>query len=96
MSFKGTRQEGRTTGNKSNTRIKEAFANLVEANLHRLQCDIDELDSKDRLRFIIDLAAYTIPKMRSVDVSQEAQQDNFTPVQWQKLFGDNGTHKTEI
>jgi hypothetical protein len=88
MSFKGIRQEGRTTGNKSNTRIKESFAELVENNLDRLQSDLDQLESKDRLRFIIDLAAYCIPKMRSVETSNEITQESFNAIKWENLFCD--------
>jgi len=84
--FKGTQQKGRTSGNKSNTRIKESFAALVEANLDRLQYDLDQLESKDRLRFIIDLAAYVIPKMRSVETSNELTHENFTPINWKSFF----------
>jgi hypothetical protein len=86
MSFKGVRQEGRTTGNKSNTRIKESFAELVENNLDRLQSDLDQLESKDRLRFIIDLAAYVVPKMRSVETSNEITQESFNAIKWENLF----------
>jgi hypothetical protein len=88
MSFKGVRQEGRTTGNKSNTRIKESFAELVENNLDRLQSDLDQLESKDRLRFILDLASYTIPKMRSVETSNEITQESFNAIKWENLFCD--------
>jgi len=88
MSFKGIRQEGRTTGNKSNTRIKESFAELVENNLDRLQSDLDQLESKDRLRFIIDLAAYVVPKMRSVETSNEITQESFNAIKWENLFCD--------
>jgi hypothetical protein len=69
--FKGERQNGRSTPNKANAKVKEAFANLLENNLEGLQKDIDSLEAKDRLRFLIDLSAYVIPKLKAIEVTNE-------------------------
>ena len=69
--FKGERQNGRSTPNKANTKVKEAFASLLENNLEGLQKDINSLEAKDRLRFLIDLSAYVIPKLKAIEVTNE-------------------------
>ena len=62
--------KGRIRGSKNNATkdIKEAFKTLVENNLETLQEDLDTLDPKDRLRFILDLAGFVIPKMKATQI----------------------------
>lgn len=79
MDFKGTRQNGRSTPNKANTKIKEAFTDLIESNLDKLKTDLAGLEGKDRLRFIIDLAAYVLPKMKAIEVTTESE-NNVNPI----------------
>jgi hypothetical protein len=69
---KGGRKAG--TPNKANQQIKESFKLLIENNLNTLQNDLDSLAPKDRLRMIIDLSAYVIPKLKSIDAVVEAEQ----------------------
>jgi hypothetical protein len=78
---------GRTHGavGKSNTATKEAFGLLLENNLSKLQSDIDALDPKDRLKILLELASYMIPKLRSVESAIEVKQAvyptiNFTSI----------------
>lgn len=85
MAFKKNNKEGmgRVLGstNKSTTQIKEAFADLIDNNLHRLQTDLDGLEGKDRLRFIIDLAGFIIPKLKAIDIKEDdAVNSGFTPL----------------
>jgi hypothetical protein len=55
------------TPNKATTEIKEAFQMLLEDNLPTLQRDISSLEPKERVKFMLDLASFIIPKMKSVD-----------------------------
>jgi hypothetical protein len=69
----GTFAEGNTgrkagTPNKTTTEIKEAFQMLLEDNLPTLQRDISSLEPKERVKFMLDLASFIIPKMKSVDL----------------------------
>ena len=61
--------EGRPKGipNKTTTEIKEAFQMLLEDNLPTLQRDISSLAPKERVKFMLELASFIIPKMKSVD-----------------------------
>ena len=61
--------EGRPKGipNKTTTEIKEAFQMLLEDNLPTLQRDISSLEPKERVKFMLELASFIIPKMKSVD-----------------------------
>ncbi len=72
----GQKFGGRTAGtsNKTTAEIRETFATLLENNLDALQSDIDDLKPNERIKVLLDLATFIIPKMRSVEVSQQEQE----------------------
>lgn len=76
MFKKGNQLGGRTAGavGKVNSKTKEFFALLLENNLSKLQSDIDSLEPKDRLKILIDLAGFIVPKMKSVENNIEVKQ----------------------
>ena len=65
--------EGRPKGSvgKSNNKIREAFQMLLEDNLPTLKRDISSLEPKERVKFMLDLASFIIPKMKAIDVKSE-------------------------
>ena len=65
--------EGRPKGsvNKSSNEIREAFQMLLEDNLPTLKRDISSLEPKERVKFMLDLASFIIPKMKAIDVKSE-------------------------
>jgi hypothetical protein len=64
---------GRPKGSKNiaTDKIRKAFTELLEKNMDKLQEDLDALDSKDRLKSIMDLASYVLPKLRNVEMQLE-------------------------
>lgn len=70
--FKGTRQIGRTPGtqNKTTKEIRETFKNLLENNLEQVQNDLDSLEPKDRVLFLLKLTSFVIPTLRSIEVNE--------------------------
>ena len=77
---KGNNLGGRSTGskNKITQKIRDSFSKLINDNLEGLQNDLDDLEAKDRLRIIIDLAGYVIPKMKAVEVQAEVKNRDVT------------------
>ena len=75
--FKGTRQNGRTQGsqNKTTKEIRETFKNLLESNLEQIQNDLNELDPKDRIMFLLKLSSFVIPTLRSIEVNEMNAKD---------------------
>jgi len=59
------------TPNKATTEIKEAFQMLLEDNLPTLQRDISSLEPKERVKIMLELASFIIPKMKSVDLKAD-------------------------
>ena len=61
------------TPNKATTEIKEAFQMLLEDNLEQLRVDISSLEPKERVKFMLELASFIIPKMKSVDLKEKTE-----------------------
>jgi len=100
MAFeKGNKYGGRTPGavNRATNKVKEAFNTLLENNLHQLQADIDSLDPNQRLKIILELASYTTPKLRAIELQADIHNDNedllerlmaIPEAQYDKLYKD--------
>ena len=54
--------------NRVNHEVRKSFQLLVENNLERLQNDLDELEPKDRIRFILEMAKFILPTLQAVSV----------------------------
>lgn len=73
--FKGTRQNGRKPGvpNKANAIARQSFNDLLNGNLERIQRDLDEVRPEIRLRFFIDLAAFCVPRLKSIEINDQSE-----------------------
>ena len=79
MSFKGTpNRNGRKAGipNKVTTKIRDAFSKLIEDNLEGLENDLKSLKHSDRIKFIIDLASFIVPRLKAIEVTNNDVTDN--------------------
>lgn len=66
-----TYSTGRKLGskNRASAEIRDAFQLLVNNNLEKLQSDLDSLEANDRIKHVIALAAFVIPRKKASDVS---------------------------
>ena len=67
---------GRPKGvpNKSTNELRAAFQSFIEANLDRLQVDFDQLEPKDRLAFVLQVARLVLPPpMHELDKMTDQQ-----------------------
>ena len=86
--FLSENQAGRKKGvrNRSTSEIRDSFQILLEENLEQLREDIRSLEPKERVKFMLDLATFIIPKMKSIqvnDTSEDTIEINFNEVlQW--------------
>lgn len=89
--FKGTRQIGRAQGsqNKTTKEIRETFKNLLEYNLEQVQNDLDSLEPKDRLMFLMKLTSFVIPTLRAVEVKETDSKD-IEPITF--IFGNDNNN----
>lgn len=61
--------------NRTTQQVRKAFQLLVENNLERLQNDLDELEPKDRIKFILDMAKFILPTLQAVSVDDLREQE---------------------
>ena len=66
---------------------------LVENNLGRLQNDLDELEPKDRLRFIIDLSKFILPQLQAVSIDDLRDKDEFRVITINLKNDEDNTNK---
>jgi len=75
----GTFAEGNTgrkagTPNKATKDIRDAFTLLIENNLSKLQEDINGLEPKQRVKLLLDMAQFVVPKLRSIDLKSDVEE----------------------
>lgn len=54
--------------NRATNEVRKAFQLLVENNLPKMQSDLDSLEPKDRIRFILEMAKFILPTLQAVSV----------------------------
>jgi len=74
-------RKGRTPGvpNKDTAEIKAVFQLLLENNIERLQEDFEALQPAQRIKFVLEVASFIIPKMKSTEVAIENKR-TFEPI----------------
>ena len=70
MAGKRKKYGGRKAGtpNKVTTDLREQISELIENNFKGIQKDIDNLESKERLDFLIKLFEYSLPKLNRTEI----------------------------
>ena len=66
---------GRPIGSKNlaSSQIRDTFQLLLENNIEKIQDDLNELEPKDRIKLLLDLSNYILPKLRTTEYKGEAQ-----------------------
>ena len=64
--------QGRPRGskNKATSKLVDIVNKIVKDNLERLQDDLDLLEPHERIRAIVSLISYSIPKKQAINVQQ--------------------------
>ena len=63
--------------NRTTQQVRKAFQLLIDDNLEQMQNDLDALQPKDRLRFIIDLSKFILPQLQAVSIDDLRDKDEF-------------------
>lgn len=62
----GGRKKG--TPNKSTSKVKERIEDFINKNAEDMQIWFDDLESKDKVKYMLDMYQYAAPKLKSVEV----------------------------
>ena len=76
---KGRFAEGNTgrkagTPNKATKDIRDAFTLLIENNLSKLQEDLNGLEPKERVKLLLEMSQFVVPKLRSIDLKSDVEE----------------------
>ena len=74
--FLSENQAGRKAGtpNKTTSEIRDSFQMLLEGNLDTLQDDLMKLEPKERVKLLLDMAQFVVPKLRSIDLKSDVEE----------------------
>ena len=67
---------GRAKGipNRTTTVVREAFSELLQGNLEQLKVDIASLEPASRVKLLLDMAQFVVPKLRNVDLKTDEKE----------------------
>lgn len=76
---------GRPKGSKNKTteKIRDTFLHFVENNLERMQSDFDQLEAKDRFKYLFEMSKFILPSLKSIEfgnILDELTEEQFTEV----------------
>lgn len=73
--------KGRKKGvpNKSTGQLREAIQMLIENNLSQVQAVYNDLEPKDKLKFLTDLLPFVLPKLQSSDIKANIEGPSTLP-----------------
>lgn len=82
---KGNSLGGRKLGSKNKTteKIRDTFLHFIEDNLERMQEDFDELEAKDRFKYLFEMSKFILPSLKSIEfgnILDELTEEQFTEV----------------
>lgn len=72
MPFQPGNKEGAKRGpGKISNKVKESIVGFLERNVDKIQESFDNLDDKDKLKFIAEVMPYAAPKLSSIQGESE-------------------------
>ena len=79
--------------NRTTQQVRKAFQLLIDNNLEQMQSDLDALQPKDRLRFIIDLSKFILPQLQAVSIDDLRDKDEFRVITINLKNDEDNTNK---
>ncbi len=78
MDLEGNKTGGRQKGtlNRTTTALKATIQGIVEKGFESIESDLQDMDAKDRVGFILKLAEFVIPKMRETKIDFNSLTDD--------------------
>lgn len=66
--------------NKSTTEIRNKVQLVIDNNIDKLQSDLEKVEPKDRINFLIQLLSFTIPKLKAIEHTENRETNNFQTI----------------
>lgn len=83
--------------NRATSQVREAFKQLVENNLPQMQSDLDSLEPKERIKFMLDMAKFILPQLQSISIDdlREKEVQGFNILTINLKNGSDGSDDTD-
>jgi hypothetical protein len=66
--------------NKSSSRIRDAFALLLEDNIDQITSDFQELEPEKRVKLFLDMAKYIVPQLKQTELKGDSENPLTIPI----------------
>ncbi|MDO9553724.1 hypothetical protein [Rhodonellum sp.] len=83
---KGNAGRPKGSKNKYPLALRDRIQNLFDDNFETIQSDLDDLEPKERLKFISDLLPYLVPKLQTSTLNHTVNLESLTEDQLQILI----------
>ena len=80
----------RGVGNKSSNNLKATIQQIVERSFESIESDLQDMETKERVGFILKLAEFVIPKMRETKIDFNSLSDEEIDELINRLKSDEG------
>jgi len=67
----GVKSSRKGVPNKATSELRSKVKLIIEDNIERLQSDIDKVEPKERLNFLIQLLNFALPKLKAMEITDE-------------------------
>jgi hypothetical protein len=71
--------------NKTTNEIREAVNEIISGNIETLRADLISLEPKERVKFLIDLMAFSLPKLQAIAVKDYTEKQEQQLIDFSKL-----------
>ena len=95
MAGKMSSREG--VPNRATNEVRKAFKQLVERNLPQMQSDLDSLEPKERIKFMLEMAKFILPQLQSISIDdlREEETQGFNILTINLKNGSDGSDNTD-
>ena len=76
----GVKSTRKGVPNKATSELRDRVKLIIEDNIERLQSDLDKVEPKERLNFLIQLLNFALPKLKAMEITDETSFNKPNPI----------------
>lgn len=76
----GVKSTRKGVPNKATSDLRDRVKLIIDNNIERLQSDLDKVEPKERLNFLIQLLNFALPKLKAMEITDETSFNKPNPI----------------
>lgn len=76
----GVKSTRKGVPNKATSDLRDRVKLIIDNNIERLQSDLDKVEPKERLNFLIQLLNFALPKLKAMEITDETSFNKPSPI----------------